>query len=232
MATSAQRPRYLARFSPTERSIHWIHAAAFLVLLGSGLVLYVPALSESIGNRLLVKDIHLWTAVGWACALALIVLLGDRKGLLRTIRELEAFDVDDRRWLRGQGAPQGRFNAGQKLNAAVTGALAVLLTVSGLMLWLSERFSVFRIGGSIVVHDWATFASVAILLGHLYFAVVHPATRHALRGITIGTVREDWAREHHSKWVDELERQSSSDLVGSGTLAQHRASRTTGEEQP
>ena len=30
--------------------------------------------------------------------------------------------------------------------------------------------------------------------------VVHPATRHALRGITVGTVREDWARKHHPKW--------------------------------
>ena len=33
-------------FSRTERALHWIHAAAFFVLLGSGLVLYVPKLSE------------------------------------------------------------------------------------------------------------------------------------------------------------------------------------------
>jgi formate dehydrogenase subunit gamma len=38
--------------------------------------------------------------------------------------------------------------------------------------------------------------------GHLYLAVLHPATRHALRGMTLGDVDEDWARRHHSKWVE------------------------------
>jgi formate dehydrogenase subunit gamma len=194
--------RYVKRFSRTERAVHWIHASAFLVLLGSGAVLYLPALAQAVGNRPLVRDLHLWTAAAWAGALLLVVLLGDRRGLRRTARELERFDEDDRRWLRGQGAPQGRFNAGQKLNAAVTAAFALLLAVSGLLLWLGERFASFRIPGAIVVHDWVTYLSLAVLLGHLYFAVLHPATRHALRGITIGTVREDWARAHHPKWLD------------------------------
>ena len=34
--------RYVRRFALTERAVHWIHAAAFFVLLGTGLVLYVP----------------------------------------------------------------------------------------------------------------------------------------------------------------------------------------------
>ena len=41
-----------------------------------------------------------------------------------------------------------------------------------------------------------------LVAGHLYLAVIHPTTRHALRGMTRGDVREDWAREHHSKWVE------------------------------
>jgi formate dehydrogenase subunit gamma len=157
-----------------------------------------------VGSRPAVEQVHLWTAAAWAGALVLVVVAGDRKGLGRTLRELEWFDADDRRWLRGKRAPVGRFNPGQKLNAAVTAALAVLLAVSGLLLWLSERFASFRTGGAIVVHDWATFISIAVVLGHLYFAVVHPATRHALRGMTTGFVREDWALRHHPKWVAEM----------------------------
>ena len=34
--------RYVRRFSRTERAIHWVHASAFLVMLGSGLVLWLP----------------------------------------------------------------------------------------------------------------------------------------------------------------------------------------------
>lgn len=76
--------RYIRRFSRTERAIHWIHASAFFVLLGSGLVLYLPLLSELVSRRPLVKAVHLYTAVAWAAALFIIVAAGDRKGLRDT----------------------------------------------------------------------------------------------------------------------------------------------------
>jgi formate dehydrogenase subunit gamma len=192
--------RYVRRFSRTERTLHWVHASAFLVLLGSGLVLYLPTLAAEVGRRPLVKDVHLLTALAWAVALVAVLALGDRRGLRATARELDVFDADDRRWLRGRPAPQGRFNAGQKLNAALTAAFAVLFAVSGALLWLGERDTRFRFDSTIVLHDVLTYVSVALLVGHLYLAVVHPTTRHALRGVTLGTVREDWAREHHPKW--------------------------------
>jgi formate dehydrogenase subunit gamma len=192
--------RYVRRFSRTERAVHWVHASAFLVLLGSGLVLYLPSLATEIGRRPLVKDVHLLTALAWAIALLAVVALGDRRGLRATTRELDVFDADDRRWLLGRHVRQGRFNAGQKLNAAFTAAFAVLLAVSGVLLWLGERDTRFRFDSTIVLHDVVAYLSVALLAGHLYLAVIHPSTRHALRGMTVGTVREDWAREHHAKW--------------------------------
>jgi formate dehydrogenase subunit gamma len=192
--------RYVRRFSRTERAVHWVHASAFLVLLGSGLVLYLPSLATEIGRRPLVKDVHLFTALAWAIALLAVVALGDRRGLRATTRELDVFDADDRRWLLGRHVRQGRFNAGQKLNAALTAAFAVLLAVSGVLLWLGERDTRFRFDSTIVLHDVVAYLSVALLAGHLYLAVIHPSTRHALRGMTVGTVREDWAREHHAKW--------------------------------
>ena len=52
------------------------------------------------------------------------------------------------------------------------------------------------------VHDWGTLILMCLVAGHLYLAVLHPATRHALRGMTLGDVDEDWARKHHAKWVE------------------------------
>jgi formate dehydrogenase subunit gamma len=192
---------YVRRFSRTERALHWIHASAFLVLLGSGLVLYLPALASAVGRRPLVKEVHLATALLWAVALVAVVAVGDRRGLRRTLRELDRFDEDDRRWLRGGRTPQGRFNAGQKLNAALSAAFALLFAVSGLLLWLGERDTRFRWDSTLVLHDMLTLLSLGLLCGHLYLAVIHPKTRHALRGMTLGSVREDWAREHHAKWA-------------------------------
>jgi formate dehydrogenase subunit gamma len=113
-----------------------VHASAFFVLLGSGLVLYLPSLAAEVGRRPFVKDVHVLTALAWILALAAVLVLGDRRGLRATTRELEVFDADDRRWLRGKDAPQGRFNAGQKLNAVLTAAFALLFLVSGALLWI------------------------------------------------------------------------------------------------
>jgi formate dehydrogenase subunit gamma len=198
MATS----RYVERFTLTERLLHWIHASAFFVLLGSGLVLYLPRLSAAVGRRPLIKDVHFWTGISWAGAILLVSVLGNRRALADTIREIDLFDRDDARFLTGRtSSPQGRFNAGQKVNAILTAAFAVLFFVSGLLLWYGEQDTRFRLGGTVYLHDALMYVSLVIVAGHLYLALVHPVTRHALRGMTLGTVREDWARAHHPKWA-------------------------------
>jgi formate dehydrogenase subunit gamma len=197
---------YVKRFSRTERAVHWIHASAFFVLLGTGLVLYVPRLSALIARRPLVKDLHVYTALAWIALLAIAVVLGDRRGLLRTVRELDLFDDDDRLWLRRRPRPQGRFNAGQKVHAALIAGFAFLFAASGSLLWLGERDTRFRWASTILLHDGLMYASLILLMGHLYLALIYPATRHALRGITVGSVRRDWALEHHRKWIERDER--------------------------
>ena len=193
--------RYVRRFSRTERTLHWANAIVFLVLLGSGLVLYLPSLAVLVGRRPLVKDVHLYSGLAWIPLLVLVALAGDRRGIVRTARELDRFDRDDARWLAGRRpAPQGRFNAGQKLNATLTAAFTVLFAVSGLLLWLGEGDTRYRFASTVILHDGLMYAALALLVGHLYLAVIHPATRHALRGMTLGTVREDWAERHHAKW--------------------------------
>jgi len=193
---------YVPRFSPVERVLHWVNALGFFFLLATGLILYLPSLSVLVSRRQLIQRLHFWAGVGWLAALALIIVLGARR-LLATARELERFDADDLRWLRGGRAPQGRFNAGQKVNAALTAAFTILFGVSGLLLWFGEQDTRYRFASTVVLHDGLMYVSLALLAGHLYLALIHPATRHALRGMTIGDVRVEWAARHHSKWQPE-----------------------------
>ncbi len=196
----AEQARYVERFSRTERAVHWIHAFAFIAMLATGLILYLPALSEAVGRRPLIKNLHLLVAIGWLAALTLIAVVGDRGALRRTLGALDAFDDDDLGWLRGRRTPQGRFNAGQKAHAILQAAFAVLFTVSGTLLLLGERNTRFRLSGTVVVHDTITLIATLLVIGHLYLALVHPPTRPALRGMVRGSVRSDWAAEHHAKW--------------------------------
>ncbi len=198
-APAAARVR---RFGATERSLHTIHASAFAVMLATGLVLYVPAFAQAFSSRPLMKAIHLTAAVAWLTALALVAILGDRRTLRRTRRELERLDADDLLWLRrrGGGVPQGRFNAGQKLHAVVQAALAVLFTVSGVLLWLGERDTAWRLPGSIALHDVATLVAGVLVAGHVWMAL-SPRGLPAIEGILRGTVPAAWAAEHHPTWV-------------------------------
>jgi len=193
--------RRIRRFSRIERALHWVHASTFFVLLASGLVLYVPRLSELVARRQLVKDVHIYTGLAWAVLIGLVILLGLRHGLRGTIRELERFDAEDLRWLVHRGGRAGRFNAGQKLNTIVTAAFAVLFAISGFLLWYGERDTRFRLANTILLHDGLMYAAVVLLAGHLYLSLVHPSTRHALRGMILGSVDAEWACRHHPRWA-------------------------------
>ncbi len=200
-ASLAQRDRgFVRRFTRTERGLHWVLAFGFFALLASGLVLYLPELSMLVARRPLIKALHLYTGIAWLVALALVVAVGDRKRLIATLRELDRFDEDDRRWLLCRRSSPGRFNAGQKINAALMGAFTLLFAVSGLLLWYGERDTRFRFASTIVLHDGLMYVSLLLLVGHLYLALIRPATRHALRGMTTGYVRRDWARRRHPSW--------------------------------
>ena len=88
--TATPPERRLPRFGRTERTLHWVHAAAFLVLLGSGLCLYLPSLAELVGRRPLLKSIHIYTAIAWAVAIVVVVAFGDRRGGGATVGELDS----------------------------------------------------------------------------------------------------------------------------------------------
>jgi formate dehydrogenase subunit gamma len=209
--TATEKPppaaAYVRRFGPEERSLHWLLAVTFLTMLATGLILYLPAFAQLAANRRLWKSIHLGAAIAFWAGLVVLLLTDLSGSLRRTAGEFDRFDDDDVRWLgwavtrRGPEPPAGRFNAGQKLNAALVAGLMVVFTVSGVLIYLQETDAAVRGRTSaILVHDIATWIAVPLIAGHLYLALVNPSTRPSLRGMVLGTVRRDWARRHHPKW--------------------------------
>src|SRR4029453_2121403 len=67
---------YVKRFSPVERLLHWVNAIGFFFLLATGLILYLPRLSELVSRRQFIQSIHFWGGVAWLGALIAVVFPG------------------------------------------------------------------------------------------------------------------------------------------------------------
>lgn len=195
----------VVRFDRTERWLHWANATLFLILLVTGMTLYIGALSALVGRRVLVKDVHVIS--GLLLPLPLVVAYAGswRAGLRRDVRRVARWSTDDRRWLvtlgrRGRER-MGKFNAGQKLNTIfVAGCIPLLLATGSIMRWF-EPFPLAWRTGATFVHDWLALALLAVVIGHIGKALADPL---ALRAMRTGTVPAEHVRRHHPRWWREV----------------------------
>ena len=205
----------MERFTLAERTLHWSFALLFLILLLSGLGLYLgPGDNPVLDHRELMRSIHLDAAIGLV-GLFLLIAAGSPGTLRRLRRDVEWFDREDARWLllvwlparirRRPLPPQGRFNAGQKLNTVLTAAAMVGLTVTGTLMWGGGHLSTSLSEAADTWHLLLMKAMYPLVAGHLVIALLLPSTRGALRGIVTGRVRLDFARRRHARWAETLE---------------------------
>jgi formate dehydrogenase subunit gamma len=201
-------PPTVVRFTRTERAVHWIHAVTFLTLLATGLILSTAALEGLVGHRALLREIHLASAFFFVFGPALVALAANRRAVGEDAGQIDGWTEDDMRWLRAPHLeprpgtpPQGKFNAGQKLNAIFTVYATFAFSLSGLILWQNRRFPYPVVTQANTIHTALAYIALAVFFGHLYLAVLHPATRPALRGMIRGRVPLDWARRHHPAWI-------------------------------
>jgi formate dehydrogenase subunit gamma len=194
----------LLRFDRVERVAHWVNAALFGIVMLTGSVLYIGQLSVLVGNREIVRAVHVYC--GLAIPVAFLVALLPRWGraLRRDVSRLNRWIPDDRRWLRTRGKDEnvrvGKFNAGQKLNAAlVFGATAVMVGTGIIMKWF-EPFPLDVRTGATFVHDWFAFLVWMLVLGHIWFAFADP---EALGAMLRGKVSARWARARRPRWYAE-----------------------------
>jgi formate dehydrogenase subunit gamma len=214
---TARTRRLITRFSRAERTLHWSYALLFLVLLLSGLGLYLePGQNPVLDRRELMRVIHLDAALALV-ALPLLVAAFSPGTLRRLRHDVEWFDGDDARWLllvwlpamvRRRPLPaQGRFNAGQKLNSVLTAAATVGFVVTGALMWQGGHLSTSLSEAADTWHLLLMAAMLPLVAGHLVIALLLPSTRGALRGIVTGRVRLDFARRRHARWAASVEAQ-------------------------
>jgi formate dehydrogenase subunit gamma len=197
----------IERFTRAERALHWATAAAVLTAAITGLILYVGPLTALVGRRNLVKDVHVVAGLAMPVPLVLAYAGRWRAAVRADVRRLGRWTRADRRWLwsRGREARDqvGKFNAGQKANAAfVVGMIPVMVATGAIMRWY-EPFDLRYRTGATFVHDWTAIVTWVVVTGHIAFAL---ADRGSLRGMLTGRVSRAWAAHHHPLWAGVEER--------------------------
>ena len=196
----------VVRFDRAERWLHWATASLFLILLATGMTLYVGPLSALVGRRVLLKDVHVISGLLLPAPLVLAYAGSWRAGVRRDVCRLSRWSTDDRRWLTSLGRRgrerMGKFNAGQKLNAIfVAGCIPLMLATGSIMRWF-EPFPLAWRTGATFVHDWLALMLLAVVIGHIGKALAEPL---ALRAMRTGTMPVAHVRRHHLRWWREVE---------------------------
>jgi len=173
------------------------------VCILTAFVLYNGSLTITVGHRRVVELIHVYAGF----ALPVPMLLGLISRAYRAdLGRLNRFSRSDWQWLRSKtrrdgSLKVGKFNAGQKVNAAlVAGAIFVLLG-TGLLMFFPDWARLSWRSGATFVHDWFALAVGLLVLGHISFAMKDAEAR---RGMRTGAVSPDWALAEHEAWAAEL----------------------------
>ena len=207
--------RRIERFTPFERASHWTNAIAFVILGISGVVMafgkffLLPVMGLTLFGYLtyILKNLHNFAGPLFAVSL-LIMIIGfardnlPQRGDVHWLLRLGGFFGGK----NGHEPPSNRFNAGEKImfwgGVLVLGVIVVGsgLVMDKLLPNLVYERSTMQLAH--MVHAVATVLMVAMFLGHIYLGTI--GMRGAYSAMRTGYVDEEWAKEHHEYWYDDI----------------------------
>jgi formate dehydrogenase subunit gamma len=202
-----ENPDLIVRYTPNERTNHWITAITFGLLALSGLALFHPSmfwLSALFGGGQWTRILHPFIGLVMFVSFMILALRFWHHNYL---------DADDRQWLRQindvltnreDRLPEvGRYNAGQKLLFFVLVLCLLLLLLSGIVIWrayFAFYFPIEVVRVAAVIHAVTAFVLICSIIVHIYAAIW---VKGSIGAMVRGTVTLGWARKHHPKWFRE-----------------------------
>ena len=231
MIESGPSGKVVQRFNDFERFTHWLTAGSFIILALSGLnmmfgkYLLLPVIGAKAFGTLTLwgKYSHDYLGFAFMVGLVLLLVVWLRHNIPNRL------DIE---WLRkggglfseGTHVPARKFNAGQKLIYWAVVLLGISLSVSGLALFFPYEIKLFAITFeimnlvgfdletnltplmetqlSLVWHGSVALLMIAITIAHIYIGSV--GMEGALDAVVSGDVDENWARDHHELWLQEM----------------------------
>jgi formate dehydrogenase subunit gamma len=200
---------HVLRYNFRERLNHWVAAGAYSYLLLTGLAFWSPWLfwiAAVLGGGQISRMLHPWVG---------LVFTGSVMYMFSTWSKQMKFEAVDREWWKSlhyyitnqdeKMPPSGRYNAGQKMLfwSFFYGALVLLLT--GLLLWFTDslpwnlRWLRYI---AVLLHPIAALVTIGNFMIHIYMGVF--AERGAFGSVIRGDVSVAFAKRYHPGWYKEI----------------------------
>ncbi len=223
------------RHDRSDIFIHWFNAACWILLLLTGVGLiqhpaidpfgsgYPEAMRTMVGGGGNLLTIHESIGLLWIFGFVFYLIV-NFKGAKFFLSEV--FPVSPERdvtWLFKKMAlmtvgpkvlkdptlpDQGYYNMGQKVFAQASVVGGIVIAVTGIIMWLSDRSlgaeAVGIVSWSIALHFIGVGLVFAGLLVHIYMAAISPEERPGFKSMFSGVVPGDYAKHHHKLWYDKV----------------------------
>jgi len=196
------------RFTGFQRFVHWSVAMLFIVLGLTGVLLtlgrfgLIPLIGKDAFGILATLGRTVHNYIGPVFAVLLIVMLFTFiKGNLANWTDIKWFAKGG--GLFGGHASAGRYNGGEKAWYWLAMLVGTVVIISGLVM----GFPLFGISQediklSQIIHAIASIGLLAASFGHIYMGTF--AMEGAYEAMQTGYCDENWAKEHHDLWYQEL----------------------------
>jgi cytochrome b subunit of formate dehydrogenase len=176
----------LERFSPVERSLHWMTALATFFLLITGVLIWKHLDEWEIRGINVISQGHVWLG-------GLPLIIGFLTYALRKKQPIPHAEK--------------RFSLGQRLGLMLTRAAMVVVVPTGMLVYLREFLAISKPVGKLIkrVHFWSASAIAAFVLVHLVMVLLSPKGRGLLQGMRTGWIARSVAQRVSPDWVASLE---------------------------
>jgi len=205
---SGRSGRTIVRFNAFERFVHWMTATCFIILAVSGLNISFgkPLLLPVVGPEAFTawsqwaKYAHNYLSFPFTLGVILIFLMWLAGNIPNRV---------DVAWFKRGGGivghdhpPAHRFNGGQKMIywIVVLGGAAVALSGYVLMFPFYGT-DIQSMQAAQIVHGIVAMLFVAAMIAHIYIGTI--GMEGAFEAMGEGTVDLNWAKEHHSLWLEQ-----------------------------
>jgi formate dehydrogenase subunit gamma len=199
----------ILRFASFERFTHWLTASCFVVLALSGLnisfgrSLVLPLFGPEAFATMsaYAKLAHDYLAFPFMLGVLIMFLIWIKDNIPDKL-DLQWFKQGGGILTEGKHPPAKRFNAGQKGIFWIVVIGGAMMSVSGWFLlfpYLPANVTTLQI--LTVIHAVIAMLFIAAMMAHIYIGSI--GMEGAFDAMGTGEVDLNWAKEHHSLWVEE-----------------------------